>query len=325
MNVIRQSPVANLATLAVIIAAAAVRACCAPYPAEMTADNATYLGSLLGAFRQWSPLLSLGLAAAVWFMAGWAIGLVVRVRELYFVRTTITIPIYGLAACGIFIPCDSLTAALTSLLLIVSVRAFFDSFRDGYGFSSIFLGSICLGALPLLYAPAVALMLLMPLSVMVFKRSAREAIVAVAGLLLVPLTVCYIHWGIGGEFTAPLLQTAEALAVPSGYRFFGAQTACAATLAGLLLALVLATALICMVNSYSMNSRARYITFYNMCAFIIALATIALPSSTPTAFGLIAVPTAMIIPSMLMQIRPNAANAILGLLSLLFILHLFVG
>lgn len=325
MNVIRQSPVINLTMLATIVAAVAVRARLAPYPAETAADTAAFLGSALGAWQIQHQTAAALIAAAVWFMAGWAIGLVVRVRELYFIRTTITIPIYGIVACGIFCPHDSLTAAVVSLLFVIAVRSYFEAFRDGYGFSQMFFGSMCLGALPLLYAPSVTLLLTMPLAVMIFKRSAREAIVALAGVMSVPLTVCYVCWGVGGGFAAPLLQTAEALATPSGYRFFGALPAVAAVLAGMLLALVLGAVLISSVNIYSMNSRARYFNFYNMCAFAIALSTLALPSSTPSAFGLIAVPTAMTIPAMLVQIKPHVANAIFAVLSLLFILHLFVG
>ena len=325
MNVIRQSPVVNLATLAAIIAASVARAYFEPYDAESFADMATLLGSILDSWQTEHPVAALAVAAVIWFIAGWSIGLVVRVRELYFVRTTITIPIYGIVACGIFIPHNYLLAAVSSLLFAIAARSYFDSFRDGYGFSQMFFGSLCLGVLPMIYAPATALLLLMPLAVVVFKRSAREAIVALTGLLLAPLTVCYLNWGAGGEFTAPLAQTAEALTATSGYRFFGALPAGAATLVGMLLALVLGAALISSANIYSMNSRARYITFYNMCAFVIALATIALSSSTPAALGLIAVPTAMTVPAMLVQIRSHAANAIYVVLFILFILHLFIG
>lgn len=325
MNVIRQSPVINLATLAAIIAAAAVRAHAAPYPAETFADTPAFLGAMLGSWQSAHPVAALCTACAVWFAAGWVIGLVVRVRELYFVRTTLTIPVFGIAACGIFFAHDSLTAAVASLLFAIAMRSYFDAFRDGYGFSPVFAGSMCLGLLPLLYAPAATLIVLMPLAVMIFKRSAREAIVAVAGVLFGPLAVCYVNWGAGGEFAEPAMQTAEALTAASGYRFFASVQAGAAVLAGCLLALVLGAAFISSANVYSMNSRARYITIYNMCAFAAALTTVALPSSTPAALGLIAVPTAMAVPAMLVQIRASAANAIYCGLILLFILHLFIG
>ena len=325
MNLIRRSPIVNLAALAAIIAATALRAHFAPYPAEACSDAATYVGSALTAWQTGHPVAAASLAAVMYFIAGWVIGLVVRVRELYFVRTTITIPVYGMAACGIFYAHDSLAAAAASLMFAIALRSYFDAFRDGYGFSPIFFGSACLGALPLLYAPAVCLIVLMPLAVAVFKRSAREAMVAVAGLLLAPFAACYVSWGGGGEFMQPLMQSAGALTVNSGFRFFGAISAGSAVLTGYLLTLVLGAAMFCSANVYSMNSRARYITLFNICAFVAALATISFPSSTQTALGLIAVPTAMTVPAMLVQIRDSAANAIYTGLSLLFILHLFIG
>lgn len=324
MNLVRQSPIINLALLAAIVSAAAARAYCAPCPAETVADTATYLGSALRRWQTDAPVAALCAASLVWFVAGWIIGLVVRVRELYFVRTTITIPLYGIAACGIFFPLDSLTAAVASLLFAVAVRSYFDAFRDGYGFSSLFFGSLCLGALPLLYAPAAALLVLMPLALGIFKRSSREAIVAVAGTVFAPLAACYVCWGAGGSFAEPVMMSIDSLTAVSGYRFFGAISAGSAVLAGSLLALVLGAAMFSSANIYAMNSRARFITLFNLCAFAVAVATLALPSSTATAFGIVAVPTAMIIPAMLVQIRSGAANVIFAGLCIIFILHLFI-
>lgn len=325
MNLVRRSPLANLLSLAVIIAAATLRAQLNPYHAETFADTPAFFGNMLAQWQESHPVAALCTACIVWFAAGWVTGLVVRVRELYFVRTTITIPIYGITACGIFCAHDFLAAAIASLLFAFAMRACFDSFRDGYGFSHIFFGSMCLGLLPMLYAPAVTLLLMMPLAVMLFKRSAREAIVAVAGLIFAPLAVCYINWGAGGQFLQPVAQSIEALTLVSGYRFFGAVGAGAAVMSCVLLAMVLGAAFISSANVYSMNSRARFITLYNLCAFAVAVSTLALPSSTASAFGLIAVPTAVAIPAMLMQIRSQAANAIYGVLVILFILHLFIG
>ena len=325
MNVIRQSPVLNLATLAIIIAAVTVRVHIMPLPAESFADTPTLFGQMLARWQSMHPLLATLTAGAVWFAAGWTIGLIVRVRELYFVRTTITIPVYGIAACGIVCPHDSLTAAVTSLLFAVAMRSYITAFRDGYSFTPVFFGSLCIGILPLLYAPAAALLALVPLAIIIFKRSAREAIVAAAGMVFAPLAACYICWAAGGDFTAPAAQSIEAVTTVSGYRFFGSVTVGTGVLAGLLLALVLGAALFSSANIYSMNSRARYITLFNLCAFAVALTTLAMPSSTTTAFGLIAVPTAMAVPVMLVQIRAQAASAIYAILLTLFAIHLFIG
>ena len=324
MNIVRRSPFVNLLSLAAIIAATALRAHFMPYPAETVADTATFIGARLGAWQQTHPLAAACAACPIWFAAGWIVGLVVRVRELYFVRTTITMPLYGIAACGIFCAHDSLAAAVASLLFASAMRSLADSLRNGYSFSPLFFGSLCTGLLPLIYAPAVTLMLTVPLAVVMFKRSAREAIVALAGLMFGPLAVCYLHWGTGGDFVQPLAQSLDALTAVSGYRFFGSLTVSAALTAGCLLAALLAAALFVGANIYAMNSRARYITFFNMCAAAVALSTLAMPSSTPSAFGLIAVPTAMTIPSLLVQIRSQAANAIYAVLSVLFVLHLII-
>lgn len=325
VDVVRQSPVANLATLLVIVAVAFVRAGATAFGAEAIPDTAAFLGRHVAAFQAAFPSLGAVMAAAAFFVSGWWLGQVVRVRELYFVRTTVTIPFYGFVACGIFISHDSLTAALASMLLVVAMRSFYSSFRDGYGFSPLFFASFSLGAIPLLYAPALPLAALMPLAVLLFKRSAREALVAAVGLLLPAAAACYVTWGLGGEFLSPLFETWNALMLPSGYRLFGHISVGSGLLFAYLLALVLSAIFFCCVNLYSLGSRARYITVYNMCAFVVSLAVPAMPGATPGALALVAVPAALMIPAMLVRLHKNVSTMIYAVLILICAVHIFIA
>lgn len=325
MDAVRQSPVVNLATLLVIVAVAFVRAGATDFEAESIPDTAAFLGRHVSAFQTACPSLGSMLAAAAFFISGWWLGQVVRVRELYFVRTTVTIPFYGFVACGIFVAHDSLTAALASMLLVVSMRCFYSAFRDGYGFSPLFFASFCLGAIPLLYAPALPLAALMPLAVLLFKRSSREALVAVVGLLLPAAATCYIAWGAGGEFLAPLRDTWNAMLLPSGYRLFGHIGIGSGLLFAYLLALVLSAIFFCCANLYSVGSRARYITVYNICAFVVSLAVPSMPGATPGALALVAVPAALMIPAMLVRLHKNVSTMIYAVLIIFCAVHIFIA
>ncbi len=325
MNVVRQTPIVNLATLLLVVAVAFVRHSVAEFPAERIPDITSALGRGVSAFQGEHPTIAAWLAAMLLLVAGWFIGQVVKVRDLYFVKTTITIPLYGIIACGVFISEDSLLAAIVSLLLVLAMRNFYSSFRNGYSFSPLFFGSMALGIIPLLYAPSLLLMLLMPLSVIVFKRSAREAIVAIVGLLLPAATICYITWGMGGEFLQPVETTLATALMTSGYRLFGHLSLGSAMIICYLLSLVLSAIFFCWINIYSMGTRARYITIFNMCAFVLSLSALAAPAGTTTSFGLVAVPAAMMIPAMLVRLKASAANLLYLILLLLFTLHLFIA
>lgn len=65
--------------------------------------------------------------------------------------------------------------------------------------------------LPLVYAPATPLGLILPLAILLFRRTFREVVVAAAGLILPVLTACYVSWGAGEEFTAPVTALADAV------------------------------------------------------------------------------------------------------------------
>ncbi len=325
MNVVRQTPIVNIATLVVVVVVAFVRHSIFLYPAETIADVPSIIGRVVIAFQQSMPVVASWLAALLYLVAGWYIGKVVKVRDLYFVRTTITIPLYGIAACGIFIACNSLLAALVSLLFVVALRNYYSSYRDGYGFTPIFFGSMALGLIPLLYVPALPLVLLMPLSVAVFKRSAREYLVALVGIILPLASLCYIEWGLGNEFLSPANSIIQSYLTTSSYRLFGHMSVGSAILICYLLSLVLSAIFFCCVNIYSMGMRARYITIFNMCAFAVSLSVFFSPATTPTAFGLIAVPAAMMIPAMLVRLRATMANILYLMLLLLFVVHLFIG
>lgn len=325
MNVVRQTPIMNLAILLMVVAVAFIRHALHPFAAEGVADLPSAAGDGIRAFQDNYPRIATWFSAILLFIAGWFIGQVVKVRDLYFVKTTITIPLFGIAACGVFIAHDSLLAAIVSLLMVLAMRNYYSSFRNGYSFTPLFFGSMALGAIPLLYAPALLLTQLMPLAVVVFKRAAREALVALVGLLLPTATLCYVSWGFGGEFLQPIETTITTALATSGYRLFGHMSIGSAVIISYILSLVLSAIFFCCINIYSMGTRARYITIFNMCAFILSLSALAAPAATPTAFGLVAVPAAMMIPAMWVRLRASVANMLYLILLLLFIVHLILA
>ncbi len=131
--------------------------------------------------------------------------------NLYSVNTCIAIPFYGIVACGAIASTVDLTACLCSLLLAFSISNFCRAFTPNYAFNILFRASLYLGAAVILIPQTAPLLLLLPLAVVHFHRTVRETIVALAGLLLAPLTLCYINWGMGAPFHAPLLALGKQL------------------------------------------------------------------------------------------------------------------
>lgn len=324
MNVIRSSPAVNLLVMTAVTALTFVRASLTEFPPETLCGTPSFLGSFIDSFQSAHPAAGSTIAALFYFMAAWIIGRAVRISELYFVKTTVTIPVYAVIACGIYLPHMSLTAATAALLTVQAMKYHYYSQRDGYGFTPLFFGSFCLGLLPMVYAPAAPMLLLMPFAVTIFKRSTRETIVALAGLVLPFAAAGYVNWGAGGEFFEPVNRIATAILAPSGYRIFGDMSLTSAVMFCWVLATVLSAVLFCGVNLYSLGSRPRSITLYNICAFIPAAATLALPGSTVASFGIVAAPAAALIPVMLIRLNWRIADVLYSILLLLCIIRIFI-
>lgn len=107
--------------------------------------------------------------------------------NLYSVGTCLAIPLYGAIVCGLAVGSDYLPAFTAAALLALSVKNFARSFCNGYGFDAIFRASLYLGLLPFVSTAALPLLLILPPAVLLFRRTLREAVVAVAGVLLRPL------------------------------------------------------------------------------------------------------------------------------------------
>ena len=169
------------------------------------------LGGALTRFQAAYPVWARLAAGFMILFTGMCTGRIAIRYNLYGVSTCLPIPLYAVVACGIFSGGNYLTAFAASMLLALAAKNYCRSYCNGYGFDAIFRASLYLGLLPLVYAPATPLVLILPLAILLFKRTFREAVVAAAGLILPLLTACYVSWGMGDEFTAPVMTLADAL------------------------------------------------------------------------------------------------------------------
>ncbi|MFQ7502396.1 MAG: hypothetical protein ACLRMJ_03265 [Alistipes finegoldii] len=124
---------------------------------------------------------------------GMSVGRLTVRYNLYSVGTCLAIPLYGAIACGLAVSGDCLTTFAASALLALATKNFCRSYCNGFGFDAIFRASLYIGLLPLVATAAAPLLILLPLAVMLFRRTLREVAVAVAGLLLPALTLCYVN------------------------------------------------------------------------------------------------------------------------------------
>ena len=159
-------------------------------------------------------------------------------------------------------------------------------------------------------------LLLLPLAVQLFRRTLRELTVALAGVLLPLFVLCYINWGAGGDFAAPLLllgrlltcgplPTPEALLPLPKLLFAGA-----AIVLGLL------STLFVFADRYAVGTKPRFILLFACITLILACGSLCSPAATAETVTLLAVPVTLLLPFLFVRVRrPIAAPLYAALLA----------
>ena len=265
------------------------------------------LGGALTRFQAAYPVWARLAAGFMILFTGMCTGRIAIRYNLYGVSTCLPIPLYAVVACGIFSGGNYLTAFAASMLLALAAKNYCRSYCNGYGFDAIFRASLYLGLLPLVYAPATPLVLILPLAILLFKRTFREAVVAAAGLILPLLTACYDSWGMGDEFTAPVMTLADALVSGVPLWIFKGLPLPSLVMLCVIAALALTALLFFLSDIYAAGTKPRFILIFNTGILAMTLALLCTPSVTPEAFTLTAVPAALLFPVFFVRIDRRIA------------------
>lgn len=324
MNITRQPLLVAFPTLLLLLAAMLVRKQGLSFPPESFVAVETLPEAWVTAFQLRFPRLAWGLWLLLHAAAALTLGRMGLRHSLYTGNTLLAIPLYGMVACGIFLDNHFLVGALSAFLLTRAMRNFCVSYRNGYAFSSLFRGALYLGMLPTLYAPALPLLLLLPLVTILFKRTLREWIVLLCGALFPMGSLCYLHWAITGQGGVPLQQMVACYTFPDHLRLFdGASPLLIAQLV-VLLAATLCALFYYLSDIYAATSKARAILMLHAWMLLLALLSMWMPSATTNGFVLLAIPVAIFLPFLFVRLKRPLANGLYALLILLTLLRLFL-
>lgn len=258
---------------------------------------------LLAQFQAAHPVWSRWIAGFLILFTGMCAGRLTIRYNLYSVSTCIAIPLFAALSVGVAVGSDYLPAFAAAALLALTLKNFSRSFCNGFGFDAIFRASLYLGLLPLVHPSALPLLLLLPLAVMLFRRTLREVAVATAGLLLPILTFCYVNWGAGGDFLAPFAAQWHSFAAGTPLSLFAAMPVQQLVLLGGILVLDLLALLFFFSDIYAVGTKARFVFTFNISILILTAAILCGPAATPGSIALAAVPSAVLLPFMLVRIH----------------------
>lgn len=340
MNASRQSLIVSALLCALLAALFVARWCLAPYGVETPFAGGAGGAGGTGGMGDMGGMGGMPLAAALtrftlahgWWAAVcgavvvvWTLLIVVQLSVKYAPassRNYLPPQIFLVVAGGIAMSGQALAAIFASWLFALSIRQFAFSFHKGHSFTELFHAGFWLGLIPLLYAPAALWALPVALSALViFRRSSREAVVCLAGLVLPLSAAGFVHWaaGSGGGYVWSKLWrcVVDAPAVAMSLPLI--------TLAVALPVVALVSSALVRAAGMRKNLRKTPYKFVAFTAFVLlwTLGSSATPGTTATLFPLLGVPCSVIVPYAFVGRRAGVSTAIYCLiLAAVLALHL---
>ncbi len=311
-NLARQSFFPAFFTLAALAATAVY----APHAGETAAtaaasasDSVLWLpGELLQRFQAAFPQWAQALTCLLIVIAGTRAGYLPVLYNLYTANTCLAIPFFGIVACGLTAGLADLFTFVAVLLLVLSIRNFCRSYSPNYAFDAIFRGSLYLGTLVIVCPKASPLLLLLPLALIQFHRTVRELIIALAGVLLPALTLCYVNWGAGHPFLDPMIALGHEIIRGELFSVFFGRTLLSQFLGGALLFSFVLGISAFQAELYAISVKAKRILAFHIEAMLLIAVAAALPSAPTAVFALAAVPAAVIAPWFFIRTHPIVAQ-----------------
>ena len=269
------------------------------------------LGNALLLFQQQWPATAKVFTALLIIYTGLSLGRLTVRCTLYGTGTSLPIPLFGMVLLGVLPQQLTLKAVVGVMLLALSVKNFARAYRNEFSFDRLFRGSLFL-ALLLLVEPAAAPLVLLPVAAVVrFRRTGREALVTLGGLLLPPLTLAYLNWACGGSLAAPFAALWRSCEGGGSVGAFLLQTSLAERIfLGWLIVLNLLAMLLFRTNSYNVSMRARHILLFTNSLLLLSLLTLPMPAASASTAALLTVPATLLLPVFFIRIHASIAKAL---------------
>lgn len=324
LNIARQPLVPAFLTLVALTVAAMWQLADVPSATELQPTLALLPANTLSHFQATHPSWSRLLAGLMMLYSGLCLGRISTRYGLYGASSCLAIPLYGIVCCGMLPHADYLMAFSASLLLTLSTQSFCRSYRSDYAFDPIFRAALYLGLIPFVYPPALPLVLLLSFAIRLFRRTLREVTVALAGILLPALIVCYVAWGQGSDFTAPLVTLWNTFLAGELLQFFFTASLPVLGFLGVVALPTIASIFLFVSTANATGNRPRQILSYNISMLLLTAGLLATPSATYGVSALFAIPIALSLPVLFVRIRHAIATPIYLILLVSALIRIFV-
>ena len=308
----RKSALPAILLLVVILVATTLRSHISPFALEL--ENSIY--------RE-SAVISI-LSAFFFFCAGFVEGRMLPRSGLHKGYCALPIPLFGLLACGIFMPPNALAASSASLFFAIALYQLTRSLHVAGEKESVFVASMLLGATLLIYPPSIVLVGVLPIAILVLALSLQQVVLMIVGYLLPLFGASYIMWYCGSDFMLLSQNIIEYLAIPNmelgdKIPYF------AILLVVAVVAILVWGGVYSIISAEKMFMLARIRRALHLFLWVstLSLSMIAIPACDLSACAIIAVPITIMLSLSFELLPKNYSTISYWVLLLLFALHLF--
>ena len=240
--------------------------------------------------------------------------------------SALSMPLFALLSCGIFVASDIFASTLTSLCLAIAIFLLLRSLRSSEEKDSIFFAALLLGVMALIYPPAIVLFFMLPFLVFILVLSLRQMVMLIVAYFLPFLTTSYVKWYMGEEFWSVGEGIANALITPQMGEITHLPYVAIAIAAVVVILLIWGLVhSIFRGNKILRLARDRRALYLFLWKTIICLAMFAIPGWSLTNFAISAVPLSVLLAFVLGFLPDNLSTIAYWVLLALFAVHLFMA
>ena len=285
------------------------------------------LGILLERFSVGKPVAGALLCSLLIFINS---GLLIRIVSRNMIladRSYLPIIFYVTIGAGCpLLGYNSLPVFVLSFLMIGSYGLMLSSFRRVVRYGDLFNSTLLAGIALLIWSHAVVYLVLLPISLAIFKKDGRGWIVALTGYVL-PLAICsYVYWGMGYPISYVVDRLRDGIIGMFGTEFVPAGWLHPALLLfwGISLAACVLSVTSSLKRASTMRTRTYKAFVYFLWILICSLLPFCLPGRSLLDCVLVSVPMAILIPSYLVRQQGWISQAIyLLMLGAIVVYNLF--
>jgi hypothetical protein len=310
----QKSALPAIMLLVVIVITTALRSRLAPYAIEVA--DTPFLGTT-------SALI---LAVITHLITGFVEGKVQLRSGLSKGYNTLSIPLYGLLACGIAFSPNALTSAAASLCFALAMHLLLRSLHQTDERDSLFFASFLLGTMVLLTPPSIVLVGVIPLVFIILALSLRQLVLMIVGYITPLFAASYIVWYRGGEFWDLARNLFSHLATPQMESLQQLPYLAIAMIVGMV-AIFIWGAIYSAIrpDKMLMLARVRRSIHLFVWLLLLTLSMVFIPSCNLSILAIVAIPATTLLSFIFSLLPSNHSTIAYWALLLLFIVHLFVA